>query len=197
MTSREQPMDAFNVNESYFSALQAQDPATQAHFVSHFSKLLTNRLQRRIRNADSVREISAETLTRVFSAVYEGQVRHPARFTQFVLAVCNNILREHYKASASFVDVKEFGAIEGPSLEEEMQKFETKSAVAQVLQQLPERDRHLLQALFFEKRDKDEVCKEFGVHRDYLRVLLHRAKKNFVTAWYRRRPELLKQNQGK
>ena len=30
-----------------------------------------------------------------------------------------------------------------------------------------------------EERDKDEVCKDFGVDRNYLRVLLHRAKSAF------------------
>jgi RNA polymerase sigma-70 factor (ECF subfamily) len=30
-----------------------------------------------------------------------------------------------------------------------------------------------------EEKDKDEVCRQFGVDRDYLRVLLHRAKDKF------------------
>jgi RNA polymerase sigma-70 factor (ECF subfamily) len=36
-----------------------------------------------------------------------------------------------------------------------------------------------LRAVFLEERDKDEVCTELGVDRDYLRVLLHRAKASF------------------
>jgi RNA polymerase sigma-70 factor (ECF subfamily) len=30
--------------------------------------------------------------------------------------------------------------------------------------------------IFIEERDKDDVCRELGIDRDYLRVLLHRAK---------------------
>jgi RNA polymerase sigma-70 factor (ECF subfamily) len=30
-----------------------------------------------------------------------------------------------------------------------------------------------------EEIDKDEVCRQFGVNRTYLRVLLHRAKQSF------------------
>jgi RNA polymerase sigma-70 factor (ECF subfamily) len=33
--------------------------------------------------------------------------------------------------------------------------------------------------VFLEERDKDEVCRDFGVDRNYLRVLLHRAKQTF------------------
>jgi hypothetical protein len=29
--------------------------------------------------------------------------------------------------------------------------------------------------IFFEERDKGEVCEAYGVDREYLRVLLHRA----------------------
>ncbi len=42
-----------------------------------------------------------------------------------------------------------------------------------------ERDRRLLREVFLEERDKDEVCNDFGVDREYLRVLLHRAKQSF------------------
>jgi RNA polymerase sigma-70 factor, ECF subfamily len=33
--------------------------------------------------------------------------------------------------------------------------------------------------VLLEDRDKDEVCAELGVSRDYLRVLVHRAKQSF------------------
>jgi len=51
---------------------------------------------------------------------------------------------------------------------------------------LPPRDSSLLYAVFIEERDRDEVCREFGVDRDYLRVLLHRAKQEFKTAFVKR-----------
>ena len=34
-----------------------------------------------------------------------------------------------------------------------------------------------------EERDKDQVCIDFGVDRDYLRVLLHRAKQSFKSLY--------------
>ena len=54
-----------------------------------------------------------------------------------------------------------------------------KQRVRQVIGELPKKDRDLLRALFLEEKDKDEVCKQFGVDRDYFRVLLHRAKDKF------------------
>jgi RNA polymerase sigma-70 factor, ECF subfamily len=55
--------------------------------------------------------------------------------------------------------------------------------VREILEELPERDRRLLREVFLEERDKDEVCRDFGVDRDYLRVLLHRAKQSFKSLY--------------
>jgi RNA polymerase sigma-70 factor (ECF subfamily) len=56
---------------------------------------------------------------------------------------------------------------------------ETQQQVRQILDQLEKRDREILTAIFLEERDKDDICRQFGVDRDYLRVLLYRAKAQF------------------
>ena len=56
---------------------------------------------------------------------------------------------------------------------------QTQEKVREILEELPERDRRIIKEIFIEERDKDEVCRSYGVNRDYLRVLLHRAKKAF------------------
>jgi RNA polymerase sigma-70 factor (ECF subfamily) len=63
---------------------------------------------------------------------------------------------------------------------------DTRKLVQHVLNGLNERDRGLLQAVFLEERDKDEICIELGVDRDYLRVLLHRAKGSFRAMYSKR-----------
>ena len=59
---------------------------------------------------------------------------------------------------------------------------ETQQAVRNLLLQLPDRDQAILRAIFLDELSKDEVCNKFGVGRDYLRVLLHRAKGKFRAA---------------
>jgi len=44
---------------------------------------------------------------------------------------------------------------------------------------MPERDRRTLKELWLLERDKDEICRDYGVDREYLRVLVFRAKKAF------------------
>ena len=56
------------------------------------------------------------------------------------------------------------------------------SNVGEKVRQLPHQRsqrRELLSWLFFEERDKDAICRQLKIDRNYLRVLLHRAKARF------------------
>jgi RNA polymerase sigma-70 factor (ECF subfamily) len=55
--------------------------------------------------------------------------------------------------------------------------------VRQSLSTLAPRDRQLLQAVLMDEQDKDELCEQMGVTREYLRVLVHRAKQSFLAKY--------------
>jgi RNA polymerase sigma-70 factor (ECF subfamily) len=57
--------------------------------------------------------------------------------------------------------------------------------VRRVIDEMSEKDRRLLKEVFLDERDKDQVCSDYGVDRNYLRVLLHRAKQNFRSLYMR------------
>ncbi len=63
---------------------------------------------------------------------------------------------------------------------------DTRRVVRQVLEKLPARDQAILKAVFLEEREKDDLCREIGVTRDYIRVLLHRAKQSFREVYMER-----------
>ena len=55
------------------------------------------------------------------------------------------------------------------------------------LLKLPSRDHFpCLKAVFLEERDREDVCREFGVDRECLHVLLHRAKQDFKVEYLKR-----------
>src|ERR1044071_952988 len=111
------------------------------------------------------------------------------KLRSFVNSVCNNVLSESFRsregrevAAGEQSDV----ADDALSAEDALVTGETKTQVLRVLDQLDSRDAKLLRSVFLEERDKDEICREYGVDRDYLRVLLHRAKEKFRSAFLRR-----------
>jgi RNA polymerase sigma-70 factor (ECF subfamily) len=174
-------------DESYVERLQAGDFRTQEHFVAYFSELIQLKLRSRLHSPQAIEDVRQETFTRVFAALRGGKIRQPDRLGAFVNSMCNNVLLEHYRASsrdsslddeeqqdfpATNVDV--LGAVAAKQMGEK---------IREILEEMPERDRRLLREIFLEERDKDDVCHDFGVDREYLRVLLHRAKQSFKSLY--------------
>ena len=176
------PVDFYSFDEEYLRRLGAHDPATEEHFVAYFSERLRITLRARGVDISTIEDVRQETFCRVWLAIRSGSVNNPQGFGSYVHSVCKNVLSENRRDdyrnkhdSLEFNDVPD----EKLSLEELMQRQEHRELVRTVLSELPERDRHLLQARFFEERDNEEVCGDFGVDRDYLRVLFHRAMNRF------------------
>jgi RNA polymerase sigma-70 factor, ECF subfamily len=172
----------------YVERLRSGDFRTQEHFVAYFGELIQLKLRARLRTPQAIEDVRQETFARVFAALRTPDgIRQPERLGAFVNSICNNVLLEHYRASSRDSSIEDepeqdfpdpvidvLGAVAARQMEEK---------VRQILEELPDRDRRLIRAVFLEERDKDEVCREFGVDRDYLRVLLHRAKQSFKSLY--------------
>jgi RNA polymerase sigma-70 factor, ECF subfamily len=176
-------LELFAFDESYLKRLREGDPPTESHFVVYFSQLLQLKLRARFLTPDAVDDLRQETFTRVIRTIRSDRgIREANRLGAFVNSVCNNVLLEHYRAGNKNVPL-ESDHSEIPDRVLNVEKLaiteETRATVRKVLAQLPERDRAILRAIFLEEQPKDEVCRRFAVTRDYLRVLIHRAKEKF------------------
>ena len=175
----------------YVARLCAGDSQTQEHFVQYFSELLQVKLRSRLQSLHAIEDVRQETFARVFAVLRrDGGLRQPERLGPFVNTVCNHVLMEHYRASGRSDSLDVEGAPElptqGASALDMVAARQIKEKVREILLGLAPRDRALLNAVFFDERDRDELCREFGVDRDYLRVLLHRAKQEFKTEYVKR-----------
>jgi RNA polymerase sigma-70 factor, ECF subfamily len=176
---------------SYVSKLRAGDPPTEQHFIAYFSELMLLKLRPRLRMPEQIEDVKQETFSRALSLIRsEGGLRHAERLGPLVNSICNNVLMEQYRVS-SRAEALEDGVAERlaettPNALSKVISDDTCRVVRRVLEDLSERDRSLLRAIFLEERDKDEVCSELGVDRDYLRVLLHRAKGSFRVVYSKR-----------
>jgi RNA polymerase sigma-70 factor (ECF subfamily) len=173
-------------DEGYLRLLMGGDPETESHFVSYFSTLIRLKLRSRLRSPQLVEEVRQETFLRVLTTLKrKGGLQHPERLGAFVNSVCNNVFMESIRAESKtnpFPDENFDAADTRMDTESEFVTQETRKQVAAVLNSLPAKERDLLRMVFLEERDKDEVCREMGVDREYLRVLIHRAKSRFRAA---------------
>jgi RNA polymerase sigma-70 factor, ECF subfamily len=164
---------------------RAGDAHTEEHFVSYFSKLIHLKLHSRLHSREAIEDVRQDTFLRVLILLRDKRgLRQPDRLGPFVNSVCNHVLFEHYRSQkrmGATIDDEVRAAVvcREPSALSLLEAKDTERVVRQILNQVPERDRRLLQSVLVEERNKDEVCAEFGITREYLRVLLHRAKQAF------------------
>lgn len=174
-------------DEAYVERLRAGDYRTQEHFGAYFSTLIQVKLRSRLPSREAIEDVRQETFARFYVALREGKILHPERLGSFVNSICNNVLLEHYRSTARHSSLDDDEPKDFPSgamdLLSVLVAKETEKKVREILEQLSERDRRLLREVFLEERDKDDVCRDFGVDREYLRVLLHRAKQSFKSLY--------------
>ena len=180
-------MQLQSFDESYVVRLQEGDFRTQEHFVAYFSELIQLKLRSRLNSPQAIEDVRQETFTRVFVALRDGKLRQPDRLGAFVNSMCNNVLLEHYRSSSRDDSLDDEEQPEIPAANVDVLGMiaakQMKEKISEILEEMPERDRRLLREVFLEERDKDAVCKDFGVDREYLRVLLHRAKQSFKSLY--------------
>jgi RNA polymerase sigma-70 factor, ECF subfamily len=182
-------LEYFAFDASYVEKLRAGDAHTERHFVNYFSELIRLKLRSRLDSKEAREDVRQETFLRVLTLLRgEGGLRQPDRLGPFVNSVCNYVLFEHYRSQkrteATINDKAEVTlAGRGPSALRLVEAQDEERVVRQILNQLPERDRRLLLSVFVEERNKNEICAEFGISREYLRVLLYRAKRSFKSCY--------------
>ena len=177
--SRRQLLEFFSFDHEYVRRLSEGDLETERHFASYFSPLLSIKLRQRLRSDQEVNDLRQEVFLRVLQCLRKGAgVQQPERLGAFVNAVCNNVVLEHFRSFGRLQSWDESTDVRRSDADPENQILvdESHAHVRTLLRELPARDREVLNAIFLEERNKDVVCKEFGVGREYLRVILHRAR---------------------
>jgi len=170
----------------YVRRLINSDPETERDFASYFGELLAIKLRSRLRAPEVIQDVTQETFLRVIRTLRESGIENPEALGSFVNSVCTNVLFEVYRAQPKVADPVKDRISDEIGADTAMADEEVRTQVRSVLSELPEKDRKILRWLFFDERDKAEVCRVLQVDREYLRVLVHRAKQRFRNDYLRR-----------
>src|SRR5215472_6663384 len=186
-----------NFDGPYLERLRSGDFTTEQHFFAYFGELIRLKASKRLRTAASIEDVRQETFARVFRGIAERRIEQPERLGAFVNAVCTNVLREQYRSTCREVPAPDTLADAIPDramrAPDALTQLQLQQEVRQVLAALPRKDQILMKALFLEERDKDEVCRDFGVTRQHLRVLIYRAKQSFKARYLETRAKATQQ----
>lgn len=183
-------MELFVFDDDYVRRLREGDRETAAHFHAYFRELLLLKLRRRLRSLEAIDEVRQEVFTRCIAHL--EQLNDARKLGAFVNAICNRVLMEYYRAEGRTESLEEQSDIAmseslSNSMDAALDSARNSARVRRVLEGLDKRDSDILRAVFLEEADKEDICRRFGVERDYLRVLVHRAKEKFKVHYLRRK----------
>lgn len=182
--AKEEDVNTYVFHAGYLESLKARNSTTEEHFVSYFRPRLRSLLRKTGASSDEVEDLQQETFVRVLAAIESSKaVRHPERFGGFVRAVCTNALLEQYRRRKRYTELDDSIDVITDNAQDQhalLLTQERNKAVWRIISRLSLRDRRVLRAVFLEHESAAKICRDLGVSRAHLRLLLHRAKRRFV-----------------
>jgi RNA polymerase sigma-70 factor (ECF subfamily) len=131
------------------------------------------------RGCADVDDLVQESLVRFFRAEQRKLIRNTEECGAFLNGVCRNAILEYRRRRRREPPLDPDVPIPDPGVRPDADIFELRNAIDNSLAELAERDRAILRALYLEGREKEEICREWGMTDAQFRVVLFRAKERF------------------
>jgi RNA polymerase sigma-70 factor (ECF subfamily) len=131
-----------------------------------------------------VDDLVQETLTRFIRAGQKNQIRNnPDEFGAFVNGVCRNVILEYRRRMRREPLADPDNPVKDAGVRPDADILEMRQAIDLGLAELADRDRMILGRLYLEGKEKEEICREWGLTDAQFRVVLFRAKERFRKAY--------------
>jgi RNA polymerase sigma-70 factor (ECF subfamily) len=135
------------------------------------------------RNCADVDDLVQETLARFFRAEQRHTIRNMEEFGPFLNGVCRNVILEYRRRARREPSLDPDTPIPDAGIRPEAEVLEMRDAIDNSLKELAERDRMILRCLYLEGKEKEDICREWGMTDAQFRVVLFRAKERFRRAY--------------
>jgi RNA polymerase sigma-70 factor (ECF subfamily) len=126
-----------------------------------------------------VDDLVQETLARFFRAEQRQLIRNTDELVAFLNGVCRNVILEYRRRVRREPILDPDLPIPDAGVRPDAEIFELRDAIDNGLKELAERDRAILRALYLEGREKEDICRQWGMSDAQFRVVLFRAKERF------------------
>lgn len=190
-------MEFYPFDAEYVRRLCAGEAEVQEHFSIYFAERLRMKLRSGRYSRDETNDIIQDTFLRALDKLRSGELRKPGSLGAFVFGICKNICLERSRPKKLEPLPHDYSPPSTDNPERDTLEAERARALRRTISEMPPKERGLLIAYFFDERSKPDICKEFGVTKDYLRVCLCRAKKSLKRRFLEKFDEKYKPNDEK
>jgi RNA polymerase sigma-70 factor (ECF subfamily) len=130
-------------------------------------------------NCPDVDDLVQETIIRFLRAEQRQSIRNTEEIGAFLNGVCRNVILEYRRRVKREPILDPEMPLPDEGVRADADILEMRDAIDHSLAELAERDRMILRALYLEGKEKEEICREWGMTDPQFRVVLFRAKERF------------------
>lgn len=124
-------------------------------------------------------DLVQESLARFLRAGQRQTIRNTDDLGAFLNGICRNVILEYRRRMRREQPVDPDNPLPDIGVRPAAEILEMRDAIDNGLKELAERDRAVLRSLYLEGRDKEDICREWGMSDAQFRVVLFRAKERF------------------
>jgi RNA polymerase sigma-70 factor, ECF subfamily len=170
-------------NREYVEALANQDPLVENDLIAAFTKPLKMKVRTYFSSPQAADDACQETMLRVFAYFRSGKtLRNPACLPGFIHSVCDKVIWEMIRAQKRERQASQSLLVlidNRPDPENETIASECRQRVLRLLAELSNKDQELLWCVYLNEENRNTLCEKYHITRDYLRLLLYRARARF------------------
>lgn len=130
-------------------------------------------------NCPDADDLVQESIMRFLRAEQRQSIRNTDGFGAFLNGICRNVILEYRRRKRREPGLEDETPLPDPGVRPEAESLETRQAIDSGLTELAERDRMILRGLYLEGREKEDICREWGMTDAQFRVVLFRARERF------------------
>jgi RNA polymerase sigma-70 factor, ECF subfamily len=181
-------VDRFQFSDDYVARLRSNDAATWEHFDGYFRPKIRMKFRAQF-PSEMVDDLAGDAFVVVIEKIRQGAPRNAGCLAAYVFQICHHKAQEAYRKLTgerrlTDMDWNLFPG-NGKTPQQDVLDKEEAGKIGTVLKKLSERDRHMLVGAFYNGRDRDELCREYGIRRDQLKMILFHARQRFQKEWKR------------
>jgi RNA polymerase sigma-70 factor (ECF subfamily) len=178
VASDDQPLTARASPPQVVAATAANDHSEEA-LARQFWERIRLFATRRLSDATAAEDVAQETLRRVMEALRAGRVRQMETLPAFVFQTALHICQQHHRsAGREERALGKLSAVDAPLPPDALSQLisrERRGEVHRALMRLRPEDRDLLQQMYYQDLEPDEIAQRLGLSAGALRVRKHRA----------------------
>src|ERR1700709_493369 len=108
-----------------------------------------------------VDDLVQESLTRFIRAQQSQKIRNTEEFGAFLNGVCRNVILEYRRKMKREPGLDQDTPIPDTAVRPDAEILEMRDAIDSGLAELADRDRNILQSLYLDGKEKEDICREW------------------------------------